>query len=144
MDRFVGEGQQVPERVEVADRGMDVDGLDGVTGEEMDRVEHLAEPDQVLEVRSIADPAAPIEVVDVGCRRDRTKGRPGTADLEVVRRVGRVELELGRCGSDPLLDHCRVEPDALAIGAHVRTGGLEDVACAVVEEVHPDLGKDPQ
>ena len=36
MDRLVGERQQVVDGVEVADRGVDVDRLDRVPGEEVD------------------------------------------------------------------------------------------------------------
>ena len=65
VERLVGEGHHVVDRVEVADRRVDVDRLDRVAGEEVDRVEHLEEPDEVLVVGPVADPPAAVEVGDV-------------------------------------------------------------------------------
>ena len=102
VDRLVGERQHVVDRVEVADRRVDVDRLDRVAGEEVDDVEHLAEPDEVLVVGPVADPPAAVEVVDVRRARHRPEGDPVAADLEVVRRVRGVERERRRRGLDPL------------------------------------------
>ena len=144
VDRLVGECQQVPQRVEVADRGVDVDRLDRVAGEEMDRVEHLAEPDQVLVVGPVADSPATIEVRDIRRGRNRPERGPVATDLEVVGGVRGVERELRRRGLDPLEDHVPVESDALGAFLHARTRAPEHLACAIVEEVHPDLLEDAE
>src|SRR3546814_4223903 len=63
--RLVGHGQDVAQRLQVADRGVDVDRLDRVAAEHVDGVELVAEPDQVLEVPAVADAPAAGEVGDV-------------------------------------------------------------------------------
>ena len=144
VDRLVGEGQQVPQRVQMPDRGVDVDRLDRVAGEEVDRVEHLAKPDQVLVVGPVADPPAVVEVRDVGRRGDRPERRPVAADLEVVLRVRGVQRERRGRRPDPLDDHVPVEANALAAVLDSRAGRAQEVPGAVVEEVHPDLLEDAQ
>ena len=61
--------------LEVVDRGVDVDWLDRIAGEEVNRVEHLAQPDQVLKVGTVADPAATIEVTSLGETSNRSNVR---------------------------------------------------------------------
>ena len=70
VDRLVHQGQRVERRVQVADAVVEVDRLDRVAGQEMDGVERLAEPQQVLVVGAVADPPAAVEV------RRRSGGLP--------------------------------------------------------------------
>ena len=144
MDRLVHERQRVVRRVQVADRVVDVDRLDRVAGEEVDRVERLGQPQQVLVVGAVADPAAVVQVSDVGRAADRPERHPVATDPEVVGGIPGVERELGRGGLDRLGDHVRVEADALGAGLDGRPGRHEQVARLGVEEVHPDLGQDPE
>ena len=144
MDRLVHERQRVVGGVEVAHAVMDVDGFDRVAGEEVDAVERLSEPQQVLIVLAIADPSPTVEVRDVGRRADRAERHPGATEPKVALRVSGVERELGRDGPDDLLDHRRVEPDTLAAGLDLGAGALQVLARVRIEEVHPRLGKDAQ
>src|SRR3954447_2060549 len=100
--------------MEMPDRRVEVDRLDRVAPEEVDRVEHLAELDQVLVIGPVADPPAAIEIGDVRGARDRPERGPVAADLQVPLGVPGVERELRGYRPDPLLDHHRIEPDALA------------------------------
>ena len=74
VDVLVGERQHVERGVEVTNRGVHVDRLDRVAGRRSGRVEHLAEPEQIVEVVAVAGPAHAVEIADVGglatpCRR---------------------------------------------------------------------------
>src|SRR3546814_8779895 len=71
VQRLVGHGQDVAQRLQVADRGVDVDRLDRVAAEHVDGVELVAEPDQVLEVPAVADAPAAGEVGDVDRKSTR-------------------------------------------------------------------------
>ncbi len=79
VDRLVGEREEVVGGLEVADRAVDVDRLDRVTGRQVDRVQGLREAEQVPEVVSIAGPAATVEVGDVRCAAHRTERQEVTA-----------------------------------------------------------------
>src|SRR5690242_2172315 len=104
MDRLVRERQQVVDRMQMADRRMDVDRLDRVAAEEMDRVEHLAEADEGLVVRPVADPSAVVEIGDVRSAGDGPERGPVAAHLEVAGGVPRMEDEARRRGADALGD----------------------------------------
>ena len=127
-------------RVQVPDRRVQVDRLDRVPGEEVDDVEHLRQPDQVLVVRAIADPSAAVRVDHVRGAGDRPEGRPVAADLEVVGRVGRVQRERRRRRPDPL---GRPSPGrtgrAPNPGRTSAPAAAQELARLGVEEVHPDL-----
>ena len=140
VDRLVEEDERVVDRVEVADRRMDVDRLDGVAAEEVDDVDHLAQPDQVLVVPPVPDPAAAVGVGDVRRAPHRAERDPVAAEMEVVDRVPRVERELRGGGGDPLHDEAAVQPDPLAVDPGARR--LQEVPRLRVEEVHPDLLED--
>ena len=112
VDRLVHQGQRVERGVEVADAVVEVDRLDRVAGEEVDRVERLAQAEQVLVVGAIADPPAAVEVGDVGRAADRPERDPVAAELQVVLGVPGVQGERRRRGPDQLRDHVRVEPHA--------------------------------
>ena len=96
---------------------MEVDRLHRVARQEMDGVERLGQPQQVLVVGPVADPAAAVEVGDVGRAADGPEGDPVATELEVARGVAGMERELRRRGRDQLGDHRRVEADPLLIRA---------------------------
>src|SRR3954454_15479 len=144
VDRLVHQRQRVEGRPEVTDAVMEVDGLHGVARQEMDRVEHLREPQQVLVVGTVADPAAPIEIGDVGRAPDRAECDPVATEPDVVRRIPGVEREAGRRRPDPLLDHLWLEADAGGVRLCVRARIAEDLSRVWVEEIHPDLGEDAE
>ena len=97
--------------VEMADRRMDIDRLDRIAAHEVDDVERLAQPDEIVEVLLVADPPAAIEVGDVGWRRDRPERHPVAADAQVVGGVPGVERELRRRGPDALEHEVPIEAD---------------------------------
>src|SRR5258705_10796184 len=55
-----------------------------------------------------------------------------------------MKRELRRRRFAPLDDHVRVEPDPRGAGLDARAGGAKELASAIVEEVHPDLGQNPK
>ena len=108
VDRLVRQRQHVEERVEMADRGVDVDRLDRIAAPEMHGVERLPEPEEVLEVVPVAGPAAAVAVGDVGRatrpsrrrdgRRRSTRLRAGIARVqrEALAAPGRSSTRPGR------------------------------------------------
>jgi hypothetical protein len=92
---------------------MEVDRLHRIAGQEVDRVERLGEAQQVLVVGPVADPAATVQVRDVGRAADGPEGDPVTAELDVVGRVAGVEREARRRGLDQRVHHLGVEADPL-------------------------------
>ena len=124
---------------------MEVDRLDRIARQEMDRVERLGQAQQVLVVGPVADPPAAVEVGDVGRAADGPERDPVAAQLDVVRRVPGVERELRRRRLDQLGDHRpgRTAP-AASRARRSGPGRTQDLARVGVEEVHADLGQDAQ
>ena len=85
--RLVGQGQEVVDGVQVADRRVEVDRLDRVAGEEVDDVEHLEQADEVLVVGPVADPPPAVGGEDVGRAGYGAEGDVVAADDQVVLRV---------------------------------------------------------
>ena len=73
VDRLVRQREHVEQRVEMADRGVDVDRLDGIAAPDMDRIEALAEPQEILVVAPIAGPPAAVAVEGIGRAGDRAE-----------------------------------------------------------------------
>ena len=67
--------------VDVAHGRMDVDRLDRVAGDEMDRVEHLGELQQIGETGLITGAAHAVETDDVRRTGNRSVGHPCAADV---------------------------------------------------------------
>ena len=86
---------------------MDVDRLDRIAAPEMDRVERLPEPDEILVVGVVAGPAAAVAVGAVGRRGDRAEGHVAVADHEIAGRVARMQREAVRRLADLRLDQRR-------------------------------------
>ena len=144
VERLVRQRHHVVDRVQMANRRVDVDRLDGIAREEVDRVEHLEEADEVLVVGAVADPPAAIEIRDVRGAADGPERGPVAAHDQVVGRVRGVEGEGRRRGLDPLLDHRGVETDPLRTDLGARAGRLQQIAGALVEEIHSDLLENTQ
>ena len=81
VDRLVHQGQGVVARLQVADAVMEVDRLDRIARQEVDGVERLGQPQQVLVVGAVADPPAAVEVGDVGRAADGPEGDPVATQL---------------------------------------------------------------
>ena len=96
VERHVGQRVGVVRHVEVADRRVEIDGLDGEPGEGVHRVEHLGEAEEVLATVAVAGPAFTVEVDVVGCAGHRTVRHPVTADAQVAFWRPAVQRELGR------------------------------------------------
>ena len=120
--------------------GVEIDRLDRVAGEEVDAVEHLRQPQQVLVVGVVADASPVVDVGHVRRAGDRAERHEVATDLEVVLRIARVERELRRARwrsprrsspdrSEPAGSPARTVAPALA----------SNVRDSLVEEVHPDL-----
>ncbi len=144
VDRLVHERQRVVRRVEVPDAVMEVHRLHRVARQEVDGVERLSQPQQVLVVHAVADAPPAIEVRHVRRAADRSEGHPVAAELQVVLGVRGVQRERRRCRLDRLGDHVRVEADALRIRRRLGPGGAQHLPGVGVEEVHAELGQDAQ
>ena len=120
MQQLVGEREHVEGRLEMADRVVQVDRLDGIAADEVDDVERLAQPQQVAERGPVARPADTVEVDDVGRAADRSEREMVAADRERVLRVPRVHLERRRAGPDQVGHQLRVEADAVGASARPR------------------------
>ena len=67
-------------------------------------------------------------------------GDATSIDREVVVRVPGMQRERRRRGTDPLLDHRRVELHSLRVRRRLRARRLEHIAGVFIQEVHPELG----
>ena len=104
-----------------------------------------AEPQQVLVVLAVADPPAPIQVGDVGRAADRPERHPVAADPDVVRRVPGVQRERRTARSrSTSVTMSGSKWTRCVPGSTVAPGRHQQVARFGVEEVHPDLGQDPE
>ena len=128
----------------MAHRRVQVDRFDRVPGGEVHAVEHLAQAEQVAEVVAGALEALAVEPPDVRRAGDAPEGDVIAADRQGVRRVAGVQAERRRTGGDRLDHHRRIEADPRRVVGHVGTGGAQELAGVWIEEVHADLGEDPQ
>src|SRR3954454_13114897 len=105
----------------------------------MHRVEPLPDPDQILEIRTVAWPASTFAVRDIGRARHRAEGERVAADGQASRRVAGMQRELSRGQPDLRLDQFAGKTHPLRIGIDLRAGTLEDLARTGMEEVHADF-----
>ena len=98
VDRLVAECEQVVCRMDVAHRRMDVRWLDRIAGVYVDRVEVLAEPDEILKVRPVPGAAATRCVRHVRWTRHRRENHVVAAESNVVRWVRGMQREFWRAG----------------------------------------------
>ena len=78
---------------------MEVDRLDGIARQEVDRVERLGQAQQVLVVDAVPDPPAAVEVGDIRRAADGPEGDPVAAQLDVALGIAGVERELATARS---------------------------------------------
>ena len=95
--------------MEVADRGVHVDRLDRVAADEVDALEHLRQPAEVLVVGAVAGAPAAIEVARVGRRSDGAEREPSPPMCSEC--AGFHECSVNSAGAVTIncLDHRRVE-----------------------------------
>ena len=142
VDRLVGQREQVEQRLEMTNGGVNVDRLDRVAAPEMDRIETLPEADEVLIVALVAGPASARAVEGIGRARHRAERDVTPADRELARRVARMQDEfLGR-KANARFDEGRIETHAPRGRIDVGAGLPEDRARLVVQEVDADLLQD--
>ncbi len=126
VDVLVGEGQHVERGEEVSHRCMDVDGLDGVAPDEVDRVEHVGELEKIVEPDPVPGTTDAVEADDVRRTADGAVGHPVATDVEVLLGVPTVQGELGRGRGDPFEDHLLGKSNVLP--------GLVDVGAGIAQE----------
>jgi hypothetical protein len=80
VDRLVGQRQHVEQRVEMADRGGNVDRLDRIAADEMNRIETLPKPDEVLIVAPGARTPPSRSVERIGGARHRAESDAPSAN----------------------------------------------------------------
>ena len=139
MDRLVGQRQHVEQRVEMADRGGNVDRLDRIAADEMNRIETLTEAYEVLIVAPVAGPPPSGPVKRIGCARHGAEGDVPTADRKITRGIARVQPERLRREADMRLNQGRLEANAARGGIDLGASVLQHCARLVVQEVDPDL-----
>ena len=139
MDRLVGQRQHVEQRVEMADRGGNVDRFDRIAGDEMNRIETLPKPDEVLIVAPVAGPPPSRAVERIGGARHGAEGDVPTANREMTCGIARVQPERLRREADMRLNQGRVEANATRGRIDLGADGLQHCARLVVQEVDPDL-----
>ena len=142
VDRLVGQGQHVEQRVEMADGGVNVDRLDRIAAPEMDRIEALAEADEVLEVAFVSLPPPARAVERIGRARHRSERDVSPADHEIAGRVARVQREFLRRQPDVGFDQRRIEPNPPRGRIDVGAGVAQHRARLVMQEVDADLLQD--
>ena len=132
MDGLIRQRQHVEERVEVADGSVDVDRLDRVAAPEMNRIERLPEPKEVLVVAMVAGPSAAGAIEGVGGAGDGTESDVTAPDGQIARGVARVQGELLRREPDLRFDEGGIEPHPARGGIDVGPGVLQRGARAIV------------
>ncbi len=119
-------------------------GSTGIAGDEVDRVEHLTQLEEVVEPDSVAGSAYAVEADDVRRAGDRAVGHPIAADVEVLLGVPTVQCELGRRKGDPFEDQLLGKANVLAGLVDIGAGVAQHAACLPVPDVHPDPFEDRQ
>ncbi len=98
-----------------------------------------AELHQVAEILLTAGPAAAIGVGAVRRRRHLRERDPVGAEAHVMRRVARMQRELGRGVRDQRRDQPAIEAHPRRALRHLRAGRSRQRARLGVEEIHADL-----
>ncbi len=144
MERLVGQHREVANAFQMADRRVNVDRLYWIAAGHLQDVVRLSELEEVAVVLLIARAAAAIGVGAVWRRAHLGENDVVAAKSQIVRRIARVNGELGGCMGDQFEDHVRVEADAQLAFPHIRAMRLHDDARLVMENVHADLPQEPE
>ena len=139
---LVAEREQRAGGVQVPDRGVDVGRLDGVSAEDVHRVEGLRQPDQVVEVLTVSLAAAMGEVADERRARHRGERDRVLTDVDVMVGVARVQGEVRGSGGRQRADQLRV--DAHSVPVEVRARVRPQPSGGRVQEVDAGLGENAQ
>src|SRR5208283_971131 len=109
VNRLVRQSQHVEQRVEMAHRRMHVDRLDRIAAPEVDGVKRVSESKKIAVVGDRPSPSSAGAIESVGGAGDRAERDMRAADLEMARRVARVQDEGPRRKADMRFDERRVE-----------------------------------
>ncbi len=139
VKRLVGEDHHIAQRFEMAHGGVDIDGFDGIAGDEIDAVEILGELQELAVVGMVAGAAAAFHVGAIGRAAHGAEQHVRPADLRIVFRIAGMEGELRGRRFHQLLDHRGIKAHALA--GNIGTGLLQQVAGFRQSEVHADFGQ---
>ena len=139
MDRLVGHGQRGVQRIEMAYAGVDVRRLDRITAPHMDRRQHLSQPQELLVVLEIADPAAALEIAGVRRAAHRAEDQPVAAEDKGALRIAAVEFESLRRFADLRLNQIGRKADAVAIRHDVGAGLFQERPGLVVQDIDADF-----
>ncbi|KAB2860643.1 MAG: hypothetical protein F9K43_22520, partial [Bauldia sp.] len=126
VEGLVGEGGEVGEAVEVADRRVEVDGLDGVAARHVDDVEGLRELEEVAEVRLRAGAAALQRIRAIGRASHLGEDEMIAAEDEIVGGIAGIQGEGGRRRFDGVQDKAAVEAHPLAVAQREGAGRARD------------------
>ena len=144
VQRLVGQREHVERGVEVADRVMQVDRLDGVATDEVDGVEHLASRNRSWKPARSPGRRTPSRSTMFGGLPTEPNASPVATDRECVCRVPGVQRERRRRMSDQLGRPARGRSGRGRRPVDLGAGGREQVTRLRIEEVHADLVEDAQ
>ena len=142
MQRLRAQCDRIEGRVEMADRRVDVGRFDRVAAHQMQAVEHLGHPHEVLVVVAVADAARAVEAGHVRRAGHCAERDCVVADVQVVRRIDGVEREARRRLGDVLHHHLAVEAHPVRALLDAGAGLGQHGPRVGVEEVHPHLFED--
>ena len=144
VDRLVGQGQHVEQRIEMAHRGVDVGWLDRIAAPQMHAVDALAEPDKIAEVAPVAGPASAVAVKAVGGAANRAESGVIAADGQRAGGIARMQGEGFWRLADLRFDQRRVKAHALRASFDIGAGVFQNGARFLVQHIKADFGKHPQ
>ena len=131
MERLVSQHYRVAKRFKVAHGGVNIDGLDGIAGDELGELQELA----VVGLVSGAAPA--FHIGAIGRAAHGAKQHVRTADLRVVFRIAGMEGELRRSRLHQFFNHRWIKAHALA--SDIGTRRLQQVTGFRQIEIHADF-----
>ena len=138
MHHFIGDGELVIKNVQMANRRMDVYGFDRVSPSEMDAIEILGQPQQILaHGTGTGHFSANRHIPVIGRRRHVAKQQMFSTNGDLSVRVPGGDRELGRCLADPL--HNKVTAHAHIFTVNRAARFAQDIQSFVIKELNPDL-----
>ena len=114
MERLVAHHREIAQALQVTDRGMQVNGLNGIAREGMNDVKELSKLHEVAEIDLIAAPTTSITISTVGSARDGAKDHGVAAEFQTALGIARVQREGFGCLADVGLNQSRVEAHPVA------------------------------
>src|SRR5271163_3522008 len=139
VNRLVRQRQHLEQGVEMSNRGVNVDRFDGIAAPDMNGIESLPEPQEILIVAMIPRTAAAVTIERVRRAGHRAESHVFIADDYVSLRVARVQREALRRETDLRFDERGIEAHAVRPGIDVRAGLAEDRPGLVVEDIDADF-----